>query len=150
MTSQPMREAEFRFELSRYRKTLLASEDENAKLWKFVNDVESAVDGRIFTTVSRVLVRGAIRDLRASLVTPGTERGEIAYFSATLSSYRHELQNLRAAVRAADAMARALLDKSSGAHECNGGPERCWYCADAESDRAVVSAFDQARAKGDV
>ena len=54
---------------------------------------------------------------------------------------------LRAAVRAADAMARALLDKSSGAHECNGGPERCWYCADAESDRAVVSAFDQARAK---
>lgn len=102
MTSQPMREAEFRFELSRYRKTLLASEDENAKLWKFVNDVESAVDGRIFTTVSRVLVRGAIRDLRASLVTPGTERGEIAYISATLSSYRNELQNLRAAVRAAD------------------------------------------------
>lgn len=104
MTSQPMRETEFRFELSRYRKTLLASEDENAKLWKFVNDVESAVDGRIFTTVSRVLVRGAIRDLRASLVAPATERGEIAYFSATLGSYRYELQNLRAAVRAADAV----------------------------------------------
>jgi len=57
------------------------------------------------------------------------------------------IESLRAAVRAADAMARALLDKSNGAHECNGGPERCWHCADAESDRAVVSAYDQARAK---
>ena len=62
-------------------------------------------------------------------------------------SEQETIESLRAAVRAADAMARALLDKSNGAHECNGGPERCWHCADAESDRAVVSAYDQARAK---
>lgn len=57
-----------------------------------------------------------------------------------------ENARLRECVAAADAMARALLDKSGGAHECNGGPDRCWYCADNESDRAVVATYDIARA----
>ncbi len=98
-----------------------------------------------------VSIVGEGGEVRSQICIPGpVSEFEDCRHEEELTALRAENARLRAAVRAADAMARALLDKSSGAHECNGGPERCWYCADAESDRAVVSAFDQARARGDV
>jgi len=94
-------------------------------------------------------VRDSLADVPHLLAAVIRLRGDLADRDCGIESALRicQIDSLRAAVRAADAMARALLDKSNGAHECNGGPERCWHCADAESDRAVVSAYDQARAK---